>query len=352
VAPPLLDTLQAHGIYPIARIVVFKDRMLAEKKPELAIRHANGGVWKDQKGKPWVNPYDRRVWDYNVAIAREALDMGFAEVQWDYVRFPDVVESLRRTMAFPGANGKSRAGQHPRLHRYSKQQLASYRVPVTADVFGLATHMEDDVGIGQNWETVITAADAVLPMVYPSHYYAGMYGFQHPNAHPYEMVRISMQDAVESDEARGGPGAEDGRGGPLAAGLHRRLPARRPHLRPRPAARPDPGRVRRGAEELGAVEPRLQLPGLLSRPALQGRLAVAAGARRLAAAALGGAAPPHEHRDPRPRSRPARRRPSARFRPPRLVEGDGRYGRRHAVRSQAGHEVRSGMEDSRMPGQA
>ncbi|HEX8695818.1 MAG TPA: putative glycoside hydrolase [Longimicrobium sp.] len=195
--PQLVDTLQAHGIYPIARIVVFKDRMLAEKKPELAIRHVDGSVWLDQKGKPWVNPYHRTVWDYNVAIAREALDMGFAEVQWDYVRFPDVVEARRRTMAFPGAGGKSRADNIHDFIVYSKQQLAQYQVPVTADVFGLVTHLEGDVGIGQNWEQVITAADAVLPMVYPSHYYAGMYGFARPNAHPYEIVRISMQDAVE-----------------------------------------------------------------------------------------------------------------------------------------------------------
>ncbi|HEU0051894.1 MAG TPA: putative glycoside hydrolase [Longimicrobium sp.] len=195
--PALIDTLRAHRIYPIARIVVFKDRMLAEKKPELAIRHTDGSVWLDQKGKPWVNPYDRRVWDYNIDIAREALEMGFAEVQWDYVRFPDVTEARRRTMAFPGSGGKSRDQNIHDFIVYSKERLAPFGVPVTADVFGLVTHMENDVGIGQNWEKVITAADAVLPMVYPSHYYAGMYGFQQPNAHPYEMVRISMQDAVE-----------------------------------------------------------------------------------------------------------------------------------------------------------
>ena len=199
--PELVDTLIAHGIYPIARIVVFKDRMLAEKKPELAIRHVNGGVWLDQKDKPWVNPYDRRVWDYNIAIAREALDMGFSEVQWDYVRFPDVVEARRRTMAFPGSGGKSRDDNIAEFIRYSRQQLAEYQVPVTADVFGLVTHLEGDVGIGQNWEKVITAADAVLPMVYPSHYFGGVYGFSRPNAHPYEMVRISMQDAVERTRA-------------------------------------------------------------------------------------------------------------------------------------------------------
>jgi hypothetical protein len=199
--PELVDTLIAHGIYPIARIVVFKDRMLAERKPELAIRHTDGSVWLDQKGKPWVNPYDRRVWDYNIAIAREALDMGFSEIQWDYVRFPDVTEARRRTMAFPGSNGVPRDENIAAFIRYSREQLAEYQVPVTADVFGLVTHLEGDVGIGQNWEKVITTADAVLPMVYPSHYFGGVYGFSAPNAHPYEMVRISMQDAVERTRA-------------------------------------------------------------------------------------------------------------------------------------------------------
>ncbi len=195
--PALLDTLRAHQIYPIARIVVFKDRMLAEKRPDLAIRDLEGGVWLDQKGKPWVNPYHRAVWDYNVDIAREALDMGFAEVQWDYVRFPDVRDELRRTMAFPGAAGISREDNIRDFIHYSKERLAEYRVPVTADVFGLVTYADSDVGIGQRWEKVVTAADAVLPMVYPSHYYAGMYGFQEPNAHPYEIVRASMEDAAE-----------------------------------------------------------------------------------------------------------------------------------------------------------
>ncbi|HEX5581651.1 MAG TPA: putative glycoside hydrolase, partial [Gemmatimonadaceae bacterium] len=194
--PELVDTLQAHGIYSIARIVVFKDRMLAEKKPELAIRHVNGGVWKDNKGLPWVNPYDKRVWDYNIAIAKEALDMGFSELQWDYVRFPDVTANARKSMAYPGSNGKGRDENIHDFILYSKEQLKDYQVPITADVFGLVTHVEDDLGIGQRWEQVITAADVVLPMTYPSHYYAGLYGFQRPGANPYEILRIALEDAV------------------------------------------------------------------------------------------------------------------------------------------------------------
>ena len=193
----LVDTLQAHGIYSIARIVVFKDRMLAEKKPELAIRHVNGGVWRDNKGGPWVNPYDKRVWDYNIAIAREALEMGYSELQWDYVRFPDVTNRMRPTMSYPGSDGKTRADNIRDFILYSKQQLKDFAVPIAADVFGLVTHLEDDVGIGQNWEKVITAADVVLPMSYPSHYYAGLYGMARPGANPYQIVHLAMTDAVE-----------------------------------------------------------------------------------------------------------------------------------------------------------
>ena len=193
----LVDTLNTHGIYSVARIVVFKDRMLAEKKPDMAIRHVNGGLWRDKKGGAWVNPYDRRVWDYNIAIAKEALDMGFAELQWDYVRFPDVTDKMRATMNYPGSNGVSRSDNIRDFILHSKKELAPYKVPVTADVFGLVTHAEGDVEIGQHWETVIAAADAVLPMVYPSHYSTGHYGFVRPGAVPYQLIRVSLTDAVQ-----------------------------------------------------------------------------------------------------------------------------------------------------------
>jgi hypothetical protein len=209
--PALLDTLRAHRIYPIARIVVFKDRGLAEKKPELAIRTTGGAVWKDNKGKPWVNPYDHRVWDYNVAIAKEALDMGFQEIQWDYVRFPDVTDAVRRTMAFPGSGGKTRWQNIRDFIEYSRRQLAPYGAPVSADIFGVMTNVPDDMGIGQVWEEVVQAADNLHPMVYPSHYRGGYYGFSLPDAHPYEVVRIAMEDGVQRRALVAGPGRRTAR---------------------------------------------------------------------------------------------------------------------------------------------
>ncbi|HEX5581419.1 MAG TPA: putative glycoside hydrolase, partial [Gemmatimonadaceae bacterium] len=104
--------------------------------------------------------------------------------------------NARTTMSYPNSGGKSRAQNIHDFIVYSKQQLRDYQVPVTADVFGLVTHLEDDVGIGQNWEQVITAADVVLPMTYPSHYYTGLYGFQRPGANPYEILRLALEDAV------------------------------------------------------------------------------------------------------------------------------------------------------------
>ena len=310
--PELVEELQDRGIYTIARIVVFKDRMLAEQRPQLAIRHVNGGVWKDQKGKPWVNPYNREIWDYNIAIAREALDMGFGEVQWDYVRFPDVPSSLQRTMSFPGADGVSREDNIRNFLRYSKEQLAEYQVPIAADVFGLSTHLESDVGIGQQWEKVIEAADVVLPMVYPSHYYAGMYGFQRPNAHPYEIIRVSMQDAVERTRYLEQEGKKVGEIMPWLEAqtatwvqAHRSLWSRR-------APPADPGGVRLRAEELGALEPRLQVRELPRRLPSRRRFTLADRTERVAAVGVGGTPEPVEQGHPESRSRrtcrPCRRR--------------------------------------------
>ncbi|HET9983636.1 MAG TPA: putative glycoside hydrolase [Longimicrobiales bacterium] len=200
----VLKKLKAHGIYPIARIVCFKDPVLAEKRPEWAIHRQDGALWADAKGKHWVDSYNRRVWDYNIAIAKEALELGFAEVQWDYVRFPDVTASVRKTMVYPAAQGRTREDAIREFLLYSRKELAPYGVPVTADVFGLTVTAIDDMGIGQRWEKLTTAADVLLPMVYPSHYFRGNYGLAYPNAVPYKTVYNAMSEALRRTKAAGG----------------------------------------------------------------------------------------------------------------------------------------------------
>jgi hypothetical protein len=194
--PGLLARLEREGIYPIARIVLVKDPILAEFRPELAVNDTAGGVWVDSKGLVWMDPYAREVWDYHLALAREVALLGFPEIQYDYVRFPDAPEDDLARAVFPAADGRSKPTVIRDLLADARDSLADIDVRLTADVFGVTTSARRDVGIGQVWESFIGAVDAALPMVYPSHYWEGSFGFQAPNAHPYEVVGRALRDAL------------------------------------------------------------------------------------------------------------------------------------------------------------
>ena len=191
-----LDTLLQHGIYPIARIVVAKDPLLAEHKPAWSVHLAIGELWRDRIGSAWVDAYNDSVWVYAGQLAQEAVRTGFAEVQFDYVRFPDEPRERLETAIFPAR----RAGESPRAAvrrnvQLLKSELAPLGTPVTFDIFGLTASATDDMGIGQVWEDFSSVADVVLPMVYPSHYRAGAYGFAWPNGEPYKVVRRALEEA-------------------------------------------------------------------------------------------------------------------------------------------------------------
>jgi hypothetical protein len=203
----LLLRLRAEGIYPIARIVIVQDPILAGARPDMAIQDRDGGAFRDSKGFYWLNPYDRRVWDYHVDLAREMARMGFPEIQWDYVRFPDVPASERARLVYPGAGDTAQHEIISAFLAYARDQLAAEGVVVTADVFGVITSASRDVGIGQVWESLIDDVDVALPMVYPSHYWKGSFGYESPNAHPYEVVKRALQDALRRSAAVEGAGA-------------------------------------------------------------------------------------------------------------------------------------------------
>jgi hypothetical protein len=192
----LLDTLRAHRIYPIARIVVAKDPLLASRKPEWAIRtkRDTAVAWRDRQGRPWLDPTRPGVWKYAVDLAREAVDLGFSEVQFDYVRFPDD-KRLVAEATFPLARGRKRAEViHDQL-AFARSALKPLGVPFTIDVFGLTATDSTDMGIGQRWEMFANEADVVLPMSYPSHYAPGTYHLKRPNADPYDVIDNTLKDA-------------------------------------------------------------------------------------------------------------------------------------------------------------
>ena len=139
----------------------------------------------------------------------EAVAMGFAEIQYDYVRFPDEPPS-RRASAVYAARSEGESPRQGVMHGLTilAERTRSLKVPFTIDVFGLTTTATGDLGIGQVWEDLVQVADAVLPMVYPSHYNRGEYGFKHPNSEPYGVIHRALRDAKRRSEKVGGTTAE------------------------------------------------------------------------------------------------------------------------------------------------
>ncbi|MDD2400806.1 MAG: putative glycoside hydrolase [Clostridia bacterium] len=190
-----MNILLDKNIYPIARIVVFKDPSLAESKPEFALRCKDGTIWRDRKGLAWVDPHNKGVWEYTVDVAKEAAKMGFREIQFDYVRFPS--DGNMGNVVYPHADGRKKEDVIKDFLKFAREELEPYNVYISADVFGLTTMTKDDMGIGQKFEKVITEVDYVCPMIYPSHYGKGNYGFANPNAYPYEIVKNALLDGLE-----------------------------------------------------------------------------------------------------------------------------------------------------------
>lgn len=197
--PWLLDEFRSNGIYTIARIVVFKDSPVAELHPEYAVRDTlTGGLWRDQNGAAWVNPMSRPMWDANISLAEEAIELGFDEVQYDYIRFPTDGNMTRADFGGP-VTAEDRESAVEDFLQISRDRLIPLGGRQSADVFGYTTVIEHDLGIGQNFQQVSRTVDYISPMIYPSHWPQGsLYGIPgHPNEYPYLTVQISMNEAVK-----------------------------------------------------------------------------------------------------------------------------------------------------------
>jgi hypothetical protein len=191
----MLLILKQNNIYPIARIVVFKDPHLATHRPDLAVKSPDGGLWRDYKGLNWVDPYNKEVWDYNIDIAKEAASYGFREIQFDYIRFTS--DGVTRDCRYPKADGRVKSDVIRDFLKYAYQELKPLGVNVSADVFGLTCSAQGDIGIGQVMEKVAEGVDIICPMVYPSHYVNGVYQIANPDSKPYETVFKSLTDAQQ-----------------------------------------------------------------------------------------------------------------------------------------------------------
>jgi len=193
--PQLVRELNDAGIYTIARIVVFKDPLLATKRTDLAVKSRNGGLWRDRKGMIWVDPHSEEVWKYNVDVAKEVAEMGFSEIQFDYVRF--LSDGKISEAVYPYSKGEAKEDVIRNFLKYAKTELNKMNIPVSADIFGLVLSVADDLNIGQKYEKVIEAVDYVCPMVYPSHYPKGTFCIAEPDLHPYETIDQAVKAALK-----------------------------------------------------------------------------------------------------------------------------------------------------------
>lgn len=188
----LIQTLKSNQIYPIARIVVFKDSVISSQKPNWSFKTSHG-TWRNRHGDAFTNPFLKEVWDYNIGMAILAANMGFKEIQFDYVRFPEKFESIERTLAYEkGVNYANLKGNRitaiTEFIKYARQKLKPYHVKMSVDVFGNATVIPEAPGIGQNFSQIAQNVDVISAMIYPSHW-TTMFGIKKPDLEPYRLVR-------------------------------------------------------------------------------------------------------------------------------------------------------------------
>ncbi len=189
----LVESLRRKGIYLIARIVVFKDDPLAVARPELAVKIAGGTIWRDRERLAWVDPFRQEVWNYNLDIASEAAAIGFDEIQFDYLRFPDA-DGVIYSQASTEPN---RVGAISGFLSAARKRLAPYNVFVAADIFGYVCWNLNDTYIGQRLDALAPHLDYLSPMLYPSGFQYGIPGFRDPVAHVQEIVALSLKRAAE-----------------------------------------------------------------------------------------------------------------------------------------------------------
>lgn len=190
--PAFVAGLKEQGLYLIARIVVFKDDLLAGARPQWAV-HKSGGIFRDRERLRWTDPFRREVWDYNIAIAKAAAEVGFDEIQFDYVRCPDT----KGIQFSQPSNQETRTNTITGFLEAAHKALAPYNVLVAADIFGYVSWNLDDTGIGQKIDRAIQAVDVVCPMVYPSGYHLGIPNYRNPVQHPYEIVFLTLKRSQE-----------------------------------------------------------------------------------------------------------------------------------------------------------
>ncbi len=185
----LVSELHKKNIYAIARIIIFQDNSQIKNHPDWYFKKGDNTLWQDNRGWYWLNPTNRETWDYNVEIAKKSIDAGFDELNFDYIRFPAF--SKNEDVDFPPEDKIIFMDQIiNEFAEYLTSELKNYDpdIKLSVDLFAYNMLKTDDLGVGQNFRELYDYFDYVSPMIYPSHYISGNFGFNNPAEHPYEVV--------------------------------------------------------------------------------------------------------------------------------------------------------------------
>ncbi len=191
-----IDHLHSSNIYVIGRISVFQDPLMTKLHPEWAVKkHSDGGVWKDRKGLSFIDVGARGYWDFIIQLSKDSYNIGFDEINFDYIRYPSDGDMKDAHYTLSGTSTKPAMLKN--FFEYLHKHVSKTGAVMSADLFGMTTTNTDDLNIGQVMENAFPYFDYIAPMVYPSHYPAGFNGWTNPNAVPYEIVNFSMKKAME-----------------------------------------------------------------------------------------------------------------------------------------------------------
>ena len=191
----LQELREIKDIYLVGRLVVFQDPLFAKVFPNEAVFDSRLNKPYSQNGQFFLDPSSKKAQDYIINIAIESCRLGFDEIQYDYIRYPD---SSSKFMQFDTKNDfENRVSNINSFLSKSRQLLHNEGCLLSADTFGYILTNKQDGGIGQNLETIIENVDFISPMVYPSHYTNGSFGYQNPNEHPYEVITAALTDALD-----------------------------------------------------------------------------------------------------------------------------------------------------------
>ena len=183
-----------HNIYLIGRVVAFQDPLFAKKYVDSSVFDSKNNTIFSQNGQYFLDPGDQKSRNYILNISIEACRLGFDEIQFDYIRYPDTTNNY--LVYKEESTFENRTHNINSFLQEAKTILHGEGCLVSADIFGYVLQTNSDNGIGQHLETIVKSVDFISPMVYPSHYSNGSFGYKYPNKYPYEVVTAALSDGL------------------------------------------------------------------------------------------------------------------------------------------------------------